>query len=1168
VVGAVDAGQAIGSIVSNSQAASAIGSTFSSIGSIATAVFGNLSAVVTPVWDAIGGGAGVMTGLQAAFDAATGPITLVFTGISTLVGGMANLVSAAQPVYSAIGSGLASAITTASSAIKTGSAYVQAFKEALSNMVSGSDAVQSLVGLFDSVSSSISGVVDWVSGLGSAIVSGLTTAIPQAASGFSSAIGSLMGQAGNAASGYFEDAIKDSPLGGIFGFVDSVSSRASEIMATGEASAASVAEGIENSDELNEALSKAADFDSPENIEAAKKAGINVGGAAGEESAKGYWDEFEKEFKQQQTERDISKLLARGTTASKGNVAGTTTTKLDSGLEVEVAYQGNNKSIMSRLFIDGQQIGREVYGANKDESIRQLLEASGLGYDEGNILDLTGKSGEAALWRLNQSAKIEYDYTGISETLQYELEGSGRLIGENASEEAVDAFQSMLDAAREPTIENIGSFIEAVTDNVELGNLLTGDAADDIRLYKEEIASQVVDADQFVKDQLESIGDTATAALSDGIINSTETDELLGLKPQIEFLQEYFPEQFAAIGGDAALELIAALEAGDYDSAKAIIEEKLSLSGAVDQYIDYAENIKTELSGIGEEIGDAFTEGLLPDTDRIQESIDNLKNLQIYDPEAAKAQGTDNAIIYLTSLKEAIENYEDLKAKLLFDPDNDNLRELVEKAKQIVEDYSENSPAVLKVTADTSIFGTSMTDIAGSIDLADIIANPSTIDTIVGSGEDALQDFIDNTFQPQIADQIDFYLGQWDSGYGEAREMASDYVDAMVKASEDVETRGLFSNKQLKILEKYKKGLIDTGTALKGVSDEANKTASAVETLTNFAENASKGSYEDKMFYKNFIGSTEDWYHWLAAGYSGKSDEVVRKLLVDADCDEANKALQELEDRIAGKKTVSFGVDTSNVYLDFEKIEGWTDDTKEISFAADIGNVDGAIEKVDGWTNNIKTLQITADTNEAAIAISDITTPETKYVDISFAGEDTTKKVDVNTTEADESIKGLDEDAKAEQSKLLKINDTLALKSIAAIDLAAARSITKTIFIEYDDPGYETSGSSSSSSSKKTAQQLLSQYYFSPLLSFANEGYVASPTLAVIGDRPGGEYVVGADRFEAAAKASSGKNVVVNITQNINGSGLSEAELTRILEKNNKSVIREVADQIKTGKAF
>ena len=882
VVGAVHAGQAIGSIISGSDMASAIGSAFGSIGSIASAAIGNLSAIITPVWNALGGGTAVMAGLQAAFNLVTAPITAFYTGISTLAGGFASLVSAAEPVASIIGEGIAGSIEAVGSAITTGSAYAQAFGEAITDMVSNSSAVQALSGAFDTVKTAITNLVSFASDIGSKIMDGLTAAIPTAASGFSSAIGSLMGQAGDAASGYFTDAVKDSPLGGIFGFVDSVSSRASEIMATGKASAASVAEGIESSPELNESLKKAADFDSPENIEAAKKAGINVGGAAGEESAKGYWDEFEKEFTQQQTERDISKLLARGTTENKGNVSGYVSTSLENGLEIKVAYQGNNKSIMSRLFIDGQQVGGAVYGANREESVRKLLEASELGYNEGNVLDLTGKSGEAELWRLNQSQDV-----------------------------------------------------------------------------------------------------------------------------------------------------------------------------VIDKYLDYAANIEDELAGAGQEIGDAFAEGMVPDLDTIMSKMYDLQMLQFYDPAEAEKQGVDTALAYMEGLARAVDEYDKAKTAYLLEPNSEQAQADFLKARDDLQAMSDSMPVELQVKADvdTGIFGSEMSDIKGSINLADILADPEEFEEKIMD----VPDFVENTFQPALSDEIDFMVGQWDSGYTEAREQTEDFVDDLVVASEKMPS--LFSTSQLASLEKYKNGLIDAKQALEGLGYEAKEVADAIDRI-NFAQNADEGSYEDVMFYHSYIGPTSGYASWLAEE-SGRSEEEVRNVLIK-----------------------------------------------------------------------------------------------------------------LNTTEAEEELKKLDEKATTEQSKTLKINDTLAMRSIAAIDLAAAKSITKTVFVEYDDPGYSyddytsISAASASSSSKKvsTTTGKITKYY--PWMSFANEGYVASPTLAVVGDRPGGEYVVGAARFEAAAAKAGGQTITIAPVYHINGTGLSADEVTGLIEKNNKALLKEVASQIKDGKSF
>ena len=762
--------------------------------------------------------------------------------------------------------------------------------------------------------------------LGTVFLPYLTTAVDWLTEGVDAAIG-------------FGEAIStllSSDLGGIFGsnkedlYQEVIDKRAAE--KAGAEVGDAMGEGVEGSD-LAEAPGKTLGSST------AKDA---VGDAA-KESAKEFSKEWLEEFETQQADREIAKILARSgneaLSQNKGNVSGSVTTELENGLEVEVAYQGNNKSIASRLFIDGQQIGDSVYGANRDDSVRKLLEGSGLGYNEGNVLDLTGKSGEAAIWRLNQSTQIEVDYDAIvsnfGQQFAARMENEGSVLGQVGSDAAVSAFTSLLENMRSPMLDSLG----AVYDDIATLAAERPLAASEYELFgqefKDKIASQVVDAEQFVEEQLEGFGETASSALSGGIIDSSEADSLLGLKPQLEYLQEYFPEQFAAMGGEAALELIAALEAGDYEGAARIINEKL----------------------------------------------------------------------------------------------------------------------VIKPTVDLSIFGSEMADIKGSINLADILADPEEFkETIMD-----VPDFVENTFQPALSDEIDFMVGQWDSGYTEAREQTEDFVDDLVVASEKMPS--LFSTSQLASLEKYKNGLIDAKQALEGLGYEAKEVADAIDRI-NFAQNADEGSYEDVMFYHSYIGPTSGYASWLAEE-SGRSEEEVRNVLIK-----------------------------------------------------------------------------------------------------------------LNTTEAEEELKKLDEKAEAEKSKLVKINDTLAMRSIAAIDIAAAKSITKTVFIEYDDPGYSyddytsISAASASSSSKKvsTTTGKITKYY--PWMSFANEGYVASPTLAVVGDRPGGEYVVGAARFEAAAAKAGGQTITIAPVYHINGAGLSEDEIASLLEKNNKALLREVADQIKTGKSF
>ena len=79
-------------------------------------------------------------------------------------------------------------------------------------------------------------------------------------------------------------------------------------------------------------------------------------------------------------------------------------------------------------------------------------------------------------------------------------------------------------------------------------------------------------------------------------------------------------------------------------------------------------------------------------------------------------------------------------------------------------------------------------------------------------------------------------------------------------------------------------------------------------------------------------------------------------------------------------------------------------------------------------------------------------------------------------------------------------------------------------------------------------------------ISFANEGFVPEPTLAMIGDRPGGEYVVGAARFEDfAAKAQGG--ITININSPVSGAGDAGA-FDAILEKRNAELVEQITSKI------
>lgn len=723
--------------------------------------------------------------------------------------------------------------------------------------------------------------------LGTVFLPYLTTAVDWLTEGVDAAIG-------------FGEAIRtllSSDLGGIFGsnkedlYQEVIDKRAAE--KAGAEVGDAMGEGVEGSD-LAEAPGKTLSSSD------AKDA---VGDAA-KESAKEFSKEWLEEFETQQADREIAKILARSGALSqnKGNVSGYVSTSLENGLDINVAYQGNGKSIMSRLFIDGQQIGDAVYGADREESIRKLLEGSGLGYDQGNVLDLTGKAGEAAIWRLNQSQDV-----------------------------------------------------------------------------------------------------------------------------------------------------------------------------IIDSYLDFSASMKSELEGAGQEIGDAFAEGIVPDIAAIESRLENLRRLKLYDPEEAKKQGADNAIAYLDALGNAVESYDKAKLQYIMDPDNEKAKEDLLTARDNLQQILDQNPLEVPVTGDFSMFNTAMDNVAGSIDLADILADPSKFKEQVMN----IPEFMENTFQPKLEDQIDFFKTQWHSGITGAQQETEDFLQGMLKAASEMPS--LFTIDQLNTLYAYKLGLIDTRAAIDAL---ANSTKEASDETKN-----------------------------LNVGWN----ELQNTLKDDEGCE--------------------------CVLSDFAK---WQEAQTDLFQGAYIGQGGSAYLT---WKQNYMTA--IAETQAAMKAVGGAVLGQ----DYTQQVQEIKTKVSIDTTTAKTDLTTFVVEVEKERKMPLKIDDTSAKATIAGIDEAASKPVTKIVYVQEVSSG-------SGGSSTYTPNKYYGNYghWYDPI-GFANEGYIASPTLAIVGDRPGGEYVVGAARFEAAASRINNKSdVVINYSPVINGSNLSADELSRILEEHDEKLIAKIVE--------
>lgn len=280
---------------------------------------------------------------------------------------------------------------------------------------------------------------------------------------------------------------------------------------------------------------------------------------AGKQVAEEFGKEFEAEFKIKMADQQIAKILARSgninLTSNKGNTAGTATTTLENGLEVEVAYQGNDKGIYSRLFIDGQQIGDGVYGANREEVLSTLL--SKWKYDQANILDLTGRTGEAAVLRAEQKVEFQFDYTGISaifgDQFVSRLANEGGRIAATASENVQDAYQSLLDALKEPTWDNLDEVLSQMDSLIAEHELDPSEAALWAENYKQILLSGITDMKAFAKTQGEGLGQQIVDSIADYVISEDDRRLYESMIPMLETIQKESPEAFAEAGLDSIL---------------------------------------------------------------------------------------------------------------------------------------------------------------------------------------------------------------------------------------------------------------------------------------------------------------------------------------------------------------------------------------------------------------------------------------------------------------------------------------------------------------------------------------------------------------------------------------------------------------------------------------
>lgn len=311
-----------------------------------------------------------------------------------------------------------------------------------------------------------------------------------------------------------------------------------------------------------------------------------------------------------------------------------------------------------------------------------------------------------------------------------------------------------------------------------------------------------------------------------------------------------------------------------------------------------------------------------------------------------------------------------------------------------------------------------------------------------------------------------------------------------------------------------------------------------LDTLATEAPDEFKKSGLDAI--SSFIGAVKSGAS--SAELDAMWDTIMGQM--DSKAEEAKSKLQELQEGSG----MFFGdfLTQEHDYTEYMTPEG--------GFVGPTQYYDDYIAQKQGQTNGV--LAALQNIEDIQVGLKVDTTQGEKDISsfkVATEKENIEKPIKIDKTKASEDISLLDKAITAAMVKPISLSGVeTVMGQIAAIDTAAAKPVIKPIYLQM---GYGSAGGAGGDSGNTWGDWMP---------SFANEGYVASPTLAVIGDRPGGEYVVGAARFEAAAaqmrSGGGAPPITINYSPVINGSGLSQDELSRVLEDHDEKLVNKIIE--------
>ena len=538
-------------------------------------------------------------------------------------------------------------------------------------------------------------------------------------------------------------------------------------------------------------------------------------------------------------------------------------------------------------------------------------------------------------------------------------------------------------------------------------------------------------------------------------------------------IEKTLPELFRRAGLD--YDEANVLDLTDRLGEAAILRATDTREIVVDSFLDVSSGAKSEIQAAGQTIADAFTKGLVPDKAQVEASLDTLRNLQLYDPEEAKRQGSQNAINYLTSLKDAIESYDEAKAKYLVEPDNDRAKDDLIRTRDNLQDILDKNPLTV------NLFGNVKKE-SFDIDISKAISSMEELKKVAGTD---YMEFMRNTWQPALQSEIDWYADAWHSGVLEMQRQSATYLGDLVNKAREMPD--LFTGEQIEALRDYAKGLIDVGEALDRLNGKAETTNTALGKLAETPKAATVG-------YNQLQKAVEDCEACLMSDFG---------------------SWQEAQENLFNPSYIG---ESGQKYLDWKNTV--TSAANEAAMA--MKGFGYSLPPIFSGEQTQQSIPVSVklDTSAATTALSEFE---------GTAKKDVQKPLTIDSTKATASISEVDTAAQKEVSKSLRIDTSAAMSAIASINAAASQPVYKTVYVNEVYTGSSGGGGSGGGGGGFG--------YSLPPIFMARGGYVSRPTLAVVGEA-GPEYVIPAENMAKGLSRMGGEGTVnITIHSPITGGG-------------------------------